>query len=120
VRTVLDAVPDAEEFEADFGSMFNELPEHAQLAIRHELATPPDSPARPASEADLERFATTEEGSQLVKAWGKDAGQKLATVRARIDRMLLSGGDMEVAIEWWNGLTSAEAAGLLRALAGER
>jgi hypothetical protein len=34
--------------------------------------------------------------------------------------MLLSGGDMEEAIEWFNALTSAEAAGVLRALASGR
>jgi hypothetical protein len=120
VQAVLDAVPDAEAFEAGFESVFADLAEHAQTAIRHELALPPDSPARPASEADLERFATTEEGAQLVKEWGKDAGRRLATVRARIDRMLIGGGDMEAAVEWFDQLTSAEAKSVLTALAGGR
>jgi hypothetical protein len=119
VQAVLEAVPDAEAFEASFETVFNDLPEHSQIAIRQELALPPDSAARPASDGDIERFATTEEGAQLVKEWGRDAGRRLATVRARIDRMLLSGG-MEAAVDWFDGLTSAEAKSVLTAIAGGR
>jgi len=120
VQAVLEAVPNAEAFEAGFESVFNDLPEHAQTAIRHELALLPNGPVRAASDADLVRFATTPEGAELVKTWGRDAGRKLATVRARIDRMLLSGGDMEAAVEWFDQLTSAEAKSVLTALAGGR
>jgi hypothetical protein len=34
--------------------------------------------------------------------------------------MLLSGGDMEAAVDWFNELTSAEAKSVLTALAGGR
>jgi hypothetical protein len=120
VQAVLDGVADSEAFESGFESVWADLPEHAQAAIRQELAMPPDSPARPASEADLERFSSTPEGAELAKEWGKDAGRKLAAVRARMDRMLLSGGDMEAAVEWFDQLTSAEAKSVLSALAGGR
>jgi hypothetical protein len=50
-----------------------------------------------------------------VKAWGKDAGRKLAIVRTRLDRMLLNGGDMEAAVDWFNELTAAEAKSILTA-----
>ena len=53
-----------------------------------------------------------------MKEWGSEAGQKLATVRVRLDRMLLGGGDMEAAIDWFEQLSSNEARGVLRALAG--
>jgi hypothetical protein len=119
-QAILEAVPDVVEFEAGFDAMFDDLPEHAQTAIRYELAQPPDSPARPASDADLKRFATTDEGADLVKAWGREAGRKLATVRARLDRLLRSGGDMEAAVDWFEQLTSEEARGVLNALAGSR
>lgn len=118
VQAILDAAPDASAFEVGFESVFEDLPEPAQLAIRHELTLAPDTPSRAASEADLMRFATTEEGAQLVKEWGRDAGKKFATVRARLDRMILRGGDMEAAVDWFEQLTSQEAGGVLRALAG--
>jgi phage-related tail protein len=123
VRSTVDAIreslPDTEAFEGKFDAMFDELPEQAQRVIQQELSRPPDTPARPASEADLQRFATTEEGAQLVKEWGKDAGKKLATVRTRFDRMRRhGGGDMEAALSWFDQLTSDEAGGVLRALAG--
>jgi hypothetical protein len=77
-------------------------------------------PRAHANDADIERFATTEEGAQLVKEWGRDVGRKLAIVCARLDRMLLNGGDMDAALEWFEDLTSAEAKSILTALAHGR
>ena len=117
VQAVLDAVEDPEDFEASFDAVFEELPERAQTAIRYELARAPDSPARPASEADLKRFGSTEEGAACIREWGEDAGRKLAIVRTRLDR-LLSAGEMEAASVWFDELPAAQAKAVLRALAG--
>ena len=118
VDSIVEAVPDAEAFEDGFDSVFAGLAEPAQAAIRHEFALPPESPARPASEADVKRFASTEEGAELVKTWGKDAGRKVAVVRTRLDRMLTGGGEMEAAARWFDSLQSGEAKAVLLALAG--
>jgi len=79
-----------------------------------------ENAARHANDADIERFATTEEGAQLVKEWGRDVGRRLPIVCARLDRMLLNGGDMNAAVEWFEDLTSAEAKSILTALAHGR
>jgi hypothetical protein len=117
VQAVLDAVEDPEAFEGDFDSMFGSLPEQAQTAIRYEFAQPPASPARPASEADLKRFASVPEHAELVREWGREAGRKLAIVRTRLDR-LLSAGEMEAASVWFDELPGAQAKAVLDALAG--
>jgi len=119
VGAILDAVPDAEAFEASFTSVFTSMPEQAQAAIRQELALPPQSPTRPASEANVRRFASTPEGSELVAAWGRSAGMKVATIRARVERMM-SGGDVDAVARWVDGLSAADAKAMWMALAGGR
>ena len=116
VQSVLDAVPDAEAFEGQFDVMFKTLPEQSQALMRDALAMPVDPP-RPARPADVERFASTPAGAACVRAWGKDAGKKVAIVRDRLD--LMRGGDgMDAATRWFDGLADADAEACLLALAG--
>jgi hypothetical protein len=86
---VLRDVPDSDKFERGFDSMWANLSEISRDAIRYELAlTARDYPARPASEADVKRFAQSDVGGELVKEWGGTAGKRLALVRARAERLM--------------------------------
>ncbi len=80
---------------------------------------PPGGSARAASEADLQRFASTPEGAELVKEWRGRAGRKLGVVRQRIDLMLkaMSPADMDRAMAWFDGLPPAQAKAVLKGLA---
>ncbi len=104
---------------ADLESGFDGLPAGAQTAIMGELALSPGR-GREASEADLERFASTPEGAELVQEWRSRAGRNLATVRTRMERMLgrMSPGEEETALDWFDELPPAQAKAVLRALAG--
>ena len=75
---------------------------------------------REASEIDLQRFASTPEGAELVQEWRGRAGRKLGSVRARMERMLdnMSPGEEETALAWFDNLTAAQAKAVLRTLAG--
>jgi hypothetical protein len=101
-----------------FANGFDYLPSEARTAIAYELAAEPYDPARPAKQADIDRFASTPEGAELVKEWGRHAGKKVAVVSGRIERMLSQGTDMNTAAAWLDGLSSAEAKAIWRALAG--
>jgi|EndMetStandDraft_9_1072997.scaffolds.fasta_scaffold20003_3 hypothetical protein len=114
VQTVLSAVPDAEAFETGFTSMFTSLSAEDQQTIRHELQAPPPDPGRPANDADVRRFASTAEGAECVKEWGRDAPRKVAVVRARVDQMVKS----EAVGIWFDGLPADQAKAVLKALAG--
>ena len=85
-----------------------------------ELALSPGGSVRVANETDLERFASTPEGAELVQEWRSRAGRNLATVRTRMERMLgrMSPGEEETALDWFDELSPAQAKAVLRALAG--
>ena len=101
-------------------SGFDVLPAGAQTAVFTELALPIGGYVREASEADLQRFASTEEGAELVAEWRSRAGRKLGSIRARMERMLdnMSAGEEETALNWFDDLPSPQAKAVLRALAG--
>jgi hypothetical protein len=113
VQAVLAFVHDSDAFETGFTSMFASLPAHDQQIIRHELQSPPPDPARPASDADVQRFASTAEGLECVREWGRDAARKVAVVRARVDQMVKS----DTIGKWFDGLPAADAKAVLKALA---
>jgi hypothetical protein len=113
VQAVLTTVPDADAFETSFTAVFTSLSAQDQQIIRHELQAPPPDPARPASDADVRRFASTAEGVELLREWGRDAPRKLAIVRARVDQMLKS----EAIGQWFDDLPAADAKAVLKALA---
>jgi hypothetical protein len=113
---VLRAMPDAKAFEQSYDRLWENLSEISRDAIRYELAlTAQDYPARPASEADVARFATSDIGAQLIREWGGQARKKLALVQARAERLLRTG---EEAIEWFETLPTAQAKAVIKVLAG--
>ena len=100
---------------------FDALPGGAQSAVIEELALHPGH-AGAASEHDLARFAATPEGAELVKEWRGRAARNLALLRSRLARMLarMSAADLDSSLAWFDGLSSAHAKAVLRALAEGR
>jgi hypothetical protein len=73
VDSVLEPVTDRQAFEHSFDTMFHTLPKDSKRAIREELARPVEAPMRQASTADVNRFASSQEGAACVRKLGKDA-----------------------------------------------
>jgi hypothetical protein len=113
---IMRAVPDAATFEQSYDRLWSNLSEISRDAIRYELALPAtEYPARPASEADVARFATSDVGAELVKEWGGQARKKLALVQARAERLIRTG---EAAVEWFESLPATQAKAVIKVLAG--
>jgi hypothetical protein len=109
-------VPDTDRFEADFDRMWTGLSETERDLVKLELALPAsEHPARPASETDVERFATSDVGAELVKEWGGRARKKLALIQARAGRMMQISDE---AIRWFEKLPTAQAKAVIRVMAG--
>jgi hypothetical protein len=113
---VLRAVPDAKAFEQSYDKLWANLSETARDIIRYELAAPVgEQVVRLASAVDVERFATSDVGKELVREWAGQAPKKLAIVQARTERLLRTG---EEAIEWFETLPTAQAKAVIMVLAG--
>jgi hypothetical protein len=113
---VLRTVPDAQGFEKSYDKLWANLDEAAKDVIRYELAAPVgEQVVRPASEAAVARFATSDIGEELVREWGGQARKKLAIVQARAERLLRTGDE---AIEWFESLPAAQARAVVKVLAG--
>ena len=117
-KAVLDAMP--VEDKAGFRGGFDALPQAAQTAIISELALSPGGAVREADAGELQHFATTEEGAELVQEWRSRAGRKVGTIHDRVQRILggMSDGEQEKALTWFDNLTAAQAKSVLRGLAG--
>jgi len=117
VQATLEAVPIADR--AGFVAGFDGLPPGVQKAIVGELALPGGEWEGMADEDELEKFATTPEGAELVQEWDDDADVNLARVQARILRIEAntSPGAIEVMWSWFDSLPSSQARTVLRALA---
>jgi hypothetical protein len=116
-RQLVEAFPAADQ--SRFLADFEALPKSAQSAVLSELALEPDGAVRPASERDLTRFASTEEGGRLVSEWRGEAPRKLATLRRRIERILAEvepSGAADVLARWFDELAPAVASEIYRAL----
>jgi hypothetical protein len=116
-QAVMD-VMDEEEAE-QFQQSFDQLDQSVQTEVFRFLAIDGAGAARPATDAELEVFASTEEGSALEQEWGSRAARNLGTARARIDLMLgsMSDADRKAASEWFEALPSSQAKAVLQALA---
>jgi hypothetical protein len=113
---IMRAVPDAATFEQSYDRLWSNLSEISRDAIRYELALPAtEYPARPASEADVALFATSDVGAELMKEWGGQARKKLALVQARAERLIRTG---EEAVEWFESLPAPQAKAVIKVLAG--
>ncbi len=106
--------------QAGFRGGFDGLPQAAQTAIITELALSPGGAVREADAGELQHFATTEEGAELVQEWRSRAGRKVGTIHDRVQRILggMSAGEQETALAWFDNLTAAQAKSVLRGLAG--
>lgn len=113
VDAVLADIPEAEH--QAFNDAFDAMPEAVHDVIRDHLGAAPFEPGRPASEADIQRFAGSDIGGDLVKDWGRQAGAKLALVRSRLETMMMKPG-MEQALDWFEGLPPAQARAVMKAL----
>ena len=67
-------------------------------------------------DAEVERFATTPEGAELVQEWGDDADARLSMIQTRLLR-LEDAGDIEAAWAWFDALPSPQAKAVLKVLA---
>ena len=115
-----DAGRNTGEDKAGFQNGFDALPAGVQTAIVSELALSPGGAVRMASQEELQRFASTPEGAELVAEWRSRAGRKIGDVRARMERILdgMSPAEEEKALDWFDALSSPQAKAVLRALAG--
>lgn len=106
---------------AAFTTGFDTLPEGARSAILSEISLGSTGSVRPASDADLARFASTPEGGGMVREWGHRAGRNLAILRNRISRILgrMEADDIEAATQWFDTLPPTGAAAIYRMLAGK-
>ena len=101
---------------------FDSLPPAARTAITRFLAVEPGGFVRPANETSLETFASTPEGAELVKEWGRSAPRNIGIVRSRMDLMLrsMAEADRTKAEAWFNALPAQQAKAVMKALAGAR
>ncbi len=92
-----------------------------RFMVLGELSLDPDRMVRPASDADLHRFAATPEGAAMVAEWRGGAAGNIATLRARIERILTRiepAEAVEAMVVWFDGLSPAAVAAVYRALVG--
>lgn len=117
-RTALDQATDAEELQATF----DQLPPKAQTAVFRELALEPDIIRRPAGVAEIQRFAETTEGQELVDEWADEAGHKLAVLQSRMARIMdaMSNEERAEAEHMLDELPTADVKAIYKALTGDK
>ncbi len=118
VTAVLDAIPAADL--AGFEAGFDALPPGAQQAIVGELALSDRAELEAwASDDELEEFATTPEGAELVSAWGDEADDRLGMIQARLSRIEanISPAAIDTMWAWFDSLPSAQAKAVYQVLA---
>lgn len=97
--------------------MYDAVPESAQDAMRAVLVGDVIEPGRPATQTQIQAFAGSDIGGDLVKEWGSQAPRKLAMVQASVNQMIMRGGDVGLALEWFDNLPAAQAKAIIRGLA---
>lgn len=102
-----------------FMERFDRLPNRAIVEVYRELTLGKPNYLQDAPAAAVELFATTPEGSELVKEWSFRAPQKVAVIKARFARATMAMGSTKGDfLAWFNGLESHEAKAVLRVVAG--
>jgi len=91
---------------AAFTAGFDALPGGARSTLFSEIALGSAGSARNASDTDVARFASTPEGSAMVKEWGHRANRNLAVIRDRISRILtrMTAEDIDAVTTWFDAL----------------
>ena len=117
VQATLEAVPAADR--AVFVAGFDGLPPGAQKAIIGELASPRNEWETLADDDELENFAGTPGGEELVALWDDDADTNLGRVQARLERIEanVSPAGLETLWNWFDSLNSGQAKAVLAELA---
>lgn len=121
VDAVRDSAADAGAIEASFDRMFGSLSADGQDVLRWHLRQPPPDPARGTSDVDLQGFASIDEHlAKLVSRWGRDAPKKHAIANARLAAIYdgMDDEDVAAAQAWMRGLSGADKAAIVEALAG--
>ena len=111
---VMFACPESER--SGLAECFDALAPTVRGAIIAQMAASPPWET-PATDADLDRFATTPEGAELRRQWGYDAPSRLSRARARAEQILASVDDAGAILDWFNGLTSNQARAVIATLA---
>jgi hypothetical protein len=120
VTAMVDGVEDQGEA-AELVQSFDELPEAARAEIFRYLAIEPGGSARSASAERIEEFADAGPAcAELVDAWGDHAGRRLGLATQRVKLMLrgMTRPDQAKAEAWLDGLSPAQAAAVVKSLAG--
>jgi hypothetical protein len=120
VTTMIDGVSDRGEA-AELVQSFDALPEAVRTEVYRYLAVEPGGSARSASEQRVKEFADAGPAcAELVDAWGDRAGQRLGLAAQRVKLMLagMTRPDQAKAEAWLDNLSPAQAASVVRALAG--
>lgn len=105
---------------AAFQATFDALPDAVIAASAAEMLD--GMPwAGPVSHEALQAFRRLPEGEALCREWGPQSSLKLSIIQQRLDRWLgrmRTEGAMTAALRWFDGLSTAEARAVLRAVAG--
>lgn len=104
------------QFLSDF---YSQMPGGAQIAVAHELADFPPADITSVSPEVVHSFQTTETGKQLVAEWGSEAPKRIATIRARMKRVLgtMEATEVNKTMAWFEGLSDFEAKAVVKHLA---
>jgi hypothetical protein len=97
---------------------FDALPQAVQTAAYGAISFDAASGWRPADAAAVQAFQESEEGRQLVQEWGASAAKNVGAIKGQMATIMqgLSPPDREKAVAWLNGLSSAQAKAVWRAL----
>lgn len=116
VHNMLDGMSDRAM--AVFMERFDRLPDACITAVYLHLSLGKPGYIEDATDAQVQSFASTDEGGELVREWGYSAPRKVAIIRHRFARATADMGDAKGHfLSWWNGLSAAEAKSILREIA---
>ena len=98
------------------------IPDHAADALNQEelRRRPGGSSVYHASQAELERFASMQEGAELVREWGGSAGLNVGIIHDHLSRMFdrMSEEDEETTWQWFEALSPAQAKAVIWTISG--
>ena len=100
---------------ASINASFEALPDDVAEACIAELASKAP-PRATILNHDLDKFGTTPVGMALLREWGRDAHDRLGTLRARMERALSSLDERGAALllDWFDELTDEAAKAVFR------
>lgn len=94
------------------------LSDRAQAVVYDEIVAGAPTWADPASTSDLERFASSPVGAELLDEWGSDGPVRVATVWNRVNRLRDALDDeADDFFRWFDDLSPVEAKAIVEAIA---